>query len=137
MALLIDTNVVSYLMRGSSLGIEYGQLVAGHMTAVSVMTVAELYYGAAKAKWGAKRMRQLEQALRCFVLLPDDRETAQAYAAVAVERESAGRPITCADALVAACAVRYGIPLVTHNARDFAGISGLKVITANAAAEPT
>jgi hypothetical protein len=29
---------------------------------------------------------------------------------------------------IAACAVRYGIPLVTHNRRHFEGIPGLEMI---------
>jgi predicted nucleic acid-binding protein len=40
-----------------------------------------------------------------------------------------GRPIQVADAWIAATALLYGIPLVTHNPADFAGVDGLRLIT--------
>ncbi len=33
------------------------------------------------------------------------------------------------DAWVAACALRHGYPLITHNAVDYAGVSGLTMIS--------
>lgn len=41
----------------------------------------------------------------------------------------AGRPIGIADAWVASTALRYRIPLLTNNPDDFAGVSGLTMIT--------
>jgi len=51
---------------------------------------------------------------------------------VRVERRKQGRPISVQDAWVAACALRYGCSLLTHNAADFAGITGLTVTTVDA-----
>lgn len=45
------------------------------------------------------------------------------------ERE--GRPISVADAWVAACALRFGAPLVTHNRKDFEAVSDLQSISEN------
>ena len=33
------------------------------------------------------------------------------------------------DAWIAACAVRHAVPLVTHNAKDFEGITSSDIIT--------
>jgi predicted nucleic acid-binding protein len=41
-----------------------------------------------------------------------------------------GRPIECADAWIATTALLYEVPLVTSNARDFAGVNRLVVIGA-------
>jgi predicted nucleic acid-binding protein len=41
-----------------------------------------------------------------------------------------GRPIQTADAWIAATALHLGVPLVTHNPADYAGVSGLTVLTA-------
>jgi predicted nucleic acid-binding protein len=41
-----------------------------------------------------------------------------------------GRPITFADAWIAAAAMQLNLPLVTHNARDYEGIERLVVVTA-------
>jgi tRNA(fMet)-specific endonuclease VapC len=40
-----------------------------------------------------------------------------------------GRRIETSDCWIAATAVRHALPLVTHNAGDFADIPELKVIT--------
>lgn len=69
--------------------------------------------------------------LRNYVVVPYDHEIARSYARVAAERKRAGKPISLHDAWIAACAVRHGVPLVTHNARDFADISALALITEN------
>jgi len=58
-----------------------------------------------------------------------DPPTAEAWARICVERLRAGRPISCGDCWIAACAVRHEIPLVTHNARHYAGIKGLRIVT--------
>lgn len=70
--------------------------------------------------------------LRNFLVVPYDHEISKSYARVLVERQSRGRPISFNDAWIAACAVRHSVSLVTHNAKDFEGISGLDLITEDA-----
>ncbi|NLV44315.1 MAG: type II toxin-antitoxin system VapC family toxin [Candidatus Hydrogenedentes bacterium] len=130
--LLVDTNIVSYVMKDHPLARAYVKHLEGHLLAISFITVGELYYGAEKGRWGEKNRKQLETTLRNFVVLPYDHEIARCYARLVAERERIGRPISFNDAWIAACAVRHGIPLVTHNAKDFADISSLKVITETA-----
>lgn len=126
---LIDTNVVSYVMKGGRLGEAYTPHLLGKIVSISFITVGELYYGAEKAQWGTRRRRQLEHALRNFVIIPYDHEMAKRFGIILAERERKGSPMSCADAWIAACAVRHGLPLVTHNRRDFLGISGLEVLS--------
>ncbi len=126
---LLDTNIVSYLMRGNREAKAYSRHVENRLLAISFITVGELYFGAEQAKWGDTKRRALEATLRQFVVVPYDKETAACYGRLVAERQRGGRPISLNDAWIAACAVRFGIPLVTHNARDFSGISDLQVIT--------
>ena len=70
--ILVDTDAVSYLFRGDTRA-EYFRPYFLHRTlAVSFMTVAELYYGAYKARWGTNRIVQLENHLRNYVVVPYD-----------------------------------------------------------------
>lgn len=126
---IVDTNVVSYLMRGGSLARRYRPHLQGRLSAIAFVTVGELYFGAEKAEWGAKRRQDLETTLRSFIVVPYDQEVARCYARLLARRQRDGRPISPNDAWIAACAVRHGIPLVTHNARDFRGVESLELIT--------
>jgi predicted nucleic acid-binding protein len=63
------------------------------------------------------------------VVIPYDHEIARCYGRLVVERKRGGNPISLNDAWIAACTVRPGIPLITHNARHFIGINGLSIIT--------
>ncbi|MGH9782874.1 MAG: PIN domain-containing protein, partial [Terriglobia bacterium] len=46
---ILDTNIVSYLMRNHSLAQKYRRHLEGHTLAISFMTVGELYEGAFRA----------------------------------------------------------------------------------------
>jgi len=128
-ALMVDTNVVSYVMRGDTRAKLYLPHLQGKLLSISFITVGEMFYGAKKKRWGEKKRRQLETTLRNFVVIPYDNEIAWCYARVVTERERKGRPIDLHDAWIAACALRHGVSLVTHNAPDFEEITGLQVIT--------
>jgi predicted nucleic acid-binding protein len=129
-SLVVDTNVVSYLLRGGPLCDLYVADLHGNRLCVSFVTVAELRFGALNKKWGERRMRDLAQALRGYVVLGFDDDTAWRWAEIAAHERSAGRNRDYhGDWWIAACALRHGLPLVTHNPRDFAGIPRLQVIT--------
>jgi tRNA(fMet)-specific endonuclease VapC len=126
---LLDTNVVSYLMRGGELARRYLPHLDNKLAAISFITVGELYFGAEKRGWGELKRRSLEATLRRFVVIPYDAEIARHYGRALAERQRIGRPIETNDAWIAACASRHAIPLVTHNAGDFRDITSLDIIS--------
>lgn len=109
----------------------YAPHVQNRLLAITFVTVGELYFGAEKGKWGEQKRRELEAALRNFVVIPYDHEIARCYGRLVAERQRIGKPIAPNDARIAACAVRHGVSLVTHNAKDFEDITGLRTITEN------
>lgn len=126
---ILDTNIVSYLMRGGQLAQDYDPHIQTRLLSIAFFTLGELYFGAEKAKWGKKRRTQLETTLRNYVVIPYDHEIARCYGRLVAYRELVGRRIASNDAWIAACAVRHNIPLITHNARHFRGTPGLDIIT--------
>ncbi len=126
---ILDTNVVSYLMRGGDMAEAYRRHVRGRLLAVSFVTVGELYSGAESANWGGGRRTELEDLLDELIVVPYDHEVARVYGRVMAGGRTAGRPTSSNDAWIGACALRHGTPLVTHNARHFRGIPGLELIT--------
>ena len=127
--IILDTNIVSYLMKGEALAELYKPHVQNCLLAISFITVGELYFGAEKGNWGENRWKRLEAKLRSFVIIPYDHEIARCYGRLVAERQRAGKQIAPNDAWIAACTVRHGVPLVTHNAKDFEGITALQVVT--------
>jgi predicted nucleic acid-binding protein len=71
----------------------------------------------------------MEQHLHRFVLYPFDRSLCWRWAEVTDSARRNGRPIQTADAWIAATALLAGVPLVTHNPADYAGVSGLIVLS--------
>ena len=128
---ILDTNIISYTMKGGRLAKIYEPFLQGRLLVTTFITVGELYFGAEKDNWGERRKEELETRLRKFVIIPYDNEVARCYGRLVAEREKNGRSISENDAWIAACAVRHGIVLVTHNAKDFEGITGLTVLTAS------
>ena len=127
--LLLDTNVVSFLLKKDSRASAYAPHLENHRLALSFMTVAELFQWAAERRWGAERTSQLEASLRGFVVLPFDIVLCKLWAEVRARCRAQGRPISPQDAWIAATALEYRIPLVTHNPSDFAAIGELELIT--------
>ena len=124
---VLDTNVVSFLMKQKPLRKLYRRHLVGHRPVVSFMTVAELLEGADRAHWGSDKRQELERTLNSFLLVHSIRQLCEIWAQVRTERRR--QPIATDDAWIAATALAYECPLVTHNPEDFRGISGLTIIS--------
>lgn len=124
---LLDTNIVSYLFKGHSLAALYLPHLRGHTVAISFMTVAELYEWGFRARWGRPRFLRLEALLQGYLVIPSSPDLCRRWGEVRYERRS--QPISVGDGWIAATALVNGLPLITHDAGDFAGLAGLTIIT--------
>jgi tRNA(fMet)-specific endonuclease VapC len=128
-SVLLDTDVFSLFFRRDSRSVQYDNDVRGKVRCLSFASVAELRFGALAGGWKEQRIQQLEAAIDRTVILPGDNETTRQWAIVRAARQRVGRPIASEDCWIAATALRYGIPLVTHNGRDYETIENLKLIS--------
>jgi len=101
---------------------------------ISAITLAELSVGPHVAHDDAERgarQQHLQQAEADFDVLPFDGDCARAFGGVAAALRATGRkPAARAyDALIAASAIAYAVPLYTCNPGDFAGIPRLELRT--------
>lgn len=127
--LLLDTNIVSilfkpdHLLHRQSFGI-----AAGHQWFISFMTRGELLLWPKVNQWGLTRRVELTRHIDlCTTLFPDE-GTCVVWADIMAESRVAGRPMTVADAWVAAAARQWDVPLVTADYRDFEHLDGLTLI---------
>lgn len=100
--------------------------------AISAVTLAELSVGphvTSDAVVQAQRQLVLQVAEASFDPLPFDAACARRFALVASALRKDGRKSRARafDALIAATALAYDLPLYTRNAQDFAGITDLVV----------
>ncbi len=124
---MLDTNIVSDLIRNPA-----GKAAARLRTigdaglAVSIITAAELRFGAAKS--GSPRLlSRIEAILNALDVLPFDVAADAEYASIRVELEASGQPIGPNDLLIAAHARSLGTTIVTANAAEFSRVRGLAV----------
>jgi predicted nucleic acid-binding protein len=127
--IVVDTDVVSFLYKGDTRGDFYRSHLEGRLAIISAQTRAELELWALARNWSRRRKDALRVHLKNFVMDSVDEAVCLRWAAVVDGAKRRGRPISNADAWVAATALAYGVPLVTHNASDFVAVAGLKVIS--------
>jgi predicted nucleic acid-binding protein len=125
---VVDTDVVSYLLRGDTRAAPFRPYLIDRLLAISFMTVAELDRWALQRRWGPAHLERLAAFLEQFVIVLADRALCHTWAEVMDGARRRGRPIGTADAWIAATAVARGVPLVTNNRRDYAGGAALDIL---------
>jgi predicted nucleic acid-binding protein len=128
---IVDTDVVSFYVKADTRAKLYDDHLRRTDAAISFMTLAELEQWMLQHGWGAQRKRHLEQEISRYAVLAFDRDLCRWWATVRVECRKAGRSIDVGDAWIAATALLYDAPLLTHNPNDYAGVPGLTVLSAN------
>lgn len=129
---VVDTNVVSYIIKRDTRAAEYEALLLEFPDALlSFQTMAEIEFGMDRALWGPARRSSTRRFLGRFEVMYPDPQLCRLWAQIRAFREGIGRTLHPAVAWIAALAVDLGCPVLTHNARDFFDIPGLPVITAS------
>lgn len=133
--IVLDTNVLSELARkeGNQAVIAWVERHEPRELWITSTTASELVLGIRSMPAGRRRdtMESLNHRLLAAfydATLSFETNAATAYGTVVAERKSRGRPITRADAQIAASCLVNNATLATRNTRDFEGIPGLEVI---------
>lgn len=94
---------------------------------ISVITLAELEYGASKSGYPTKNRAALEQFISPLNVAPFDKQATASYGKIRALLEKRGTPIGAMDLLIAAHALSLGVRLVTNNVKEFKRVPGLRV----------
>jgi len=124
--IVLDTDVVSFLFKADSRAQLYLPHLDNRQWFISFMTEAELEQWALLANWSEKRIEWLRLFLGRFAIVPSSHDLVLKWAEAMVAARRNGRRIETADAWVAATALLYDAPLLTHNKADYLGVPGLR-----------
>jgi toxin FitB len=124
--IILDTNVVSELMRPSPAPVVLGWLheQAGAELFTTAITAAEVRYGIARLPAGRRKNDLVRVANEVFAAFPDqvlpfDLKAAATYAELVAHCERIGSPIDGFDGQIAAICHVHGALLATRNIKDF------------------
>ena len=124
---LLDTNTCVYAIKREPEILRRLQDRSPEDFGVSTITLAELWFGAAKSSRPQATRESVDSFLKPFEILGFDARAAGEYAEIRLQLEKEGRPIGERDLLIAAIARSRRLRVVTHNSREFARVAGLKV----------
>lgn len=127
--LITDTNIVSYIFKKDTRGDWYKPYLEGKIAVIAAQTLAELELLPLQNNWSVKRHNELRENLKNYTFIEANEEICLKWAEIRYAAKISGKPVSIADAWVAATALAYSIPLVTHNYKDFKDISNLQIIS--------
>ncbi|MBW1787239.1 MAG: type II toxin-antitoxin system VapC family toxin [Deltaproteobacteria bacterium] len=127
MIYLLDTNIVSYWMRGDEEIIGKIRRRKPSELSLSTITLAEIYYGIEKSPIKKKERRiKIERIHSQLEVYPFEETAAQKYAVIRTRLEKQGAVISERDLQIASIAMANKLIVVTHNVKEFSRIVHLK-----------
>lgn len=125
---LLDTNTVSYWMRGDQPIVERIRSHSPKDLSIAAITLAEIYYGIEKSLSKKKERRaKIEQIRSMLEVHPFDETAAGEYGIIRAQLEKNGIVISEGDLQIASIARAKGLCVVTHNTREYNRVERLKV----------
>ena len=123
---LIDSSTcVSILRNRLPRAVERVRASPVEQLAISSISIAELYHGAAKSADSQREIRKIQNLLTLIRPVDFGSDASVAYGFVRSVLEQKGQLIGPLDMLIAAHALAVSATLVTHNTREYRRVPGL------------
>lgn len=125
---LLDTNIVSYWMRGHRPLLIRIKSHSPKDLSISAITLAEIYYGIEKSPAKKKERRiKIERIRSILEVHPFDEAAAGKYGIIRAQLEKKGVVISQRDLQIASIAASKGLWVITHNVKEFNRVENLKL----------
>ncbi len=125
MKVVLDTNTCIYALKLRGGVAERLREHSPDEIKVTIITVAELWFGARKSVRPQATRNEIDAFLGPLEILPFDRAAADAYAEIRLTLERSGRPIGERDLLIASIAQAHNLAVITHNVSEFGRVPHL------------
>ena len=126
MIYLLDTNIISYWMRGDEDLINKIRRHRPSDLSICTITLAEIYYGIEKSPVKKKERRnKIESICSQLEIYPFDVLAARRYSMIRPQLEKDGIMISERDLQIASIAMANKLIVVTHNVKEFKRIVNL------------
>jgi tRNA(fMet)-specific endonuclease VapC len=123
---LLDTNIVSHLVRGHRTVDRHLIQAPFSSLCISAISEGEVLFGLASVPHAVQLQQTVHEFLVRIEVLPWEREAAQRYGALRAELQRTGRVFGALDMLIAAHAQAASAVLVTND-RAFRHVPGLVI----------
>ena len=128
MIYLLDTNTISYWMRGDQKIINKIRSHKPSDLSICTITLAEIYYGIEKSPVKRKERRnKIELICSQLEIYPFDDLAARKYSMIRTQLEKDGIVISERDLQIASIAMANKLIVVTHNVKEFKRVVNLEV----------
>lgn len=127
MSHLLDTDICIYWLKGRPEVKERLQVVGLDRVAISVITVAELYFGAYNSARVDENLTRACTFAKQITVLPLDDAVLAAFGRLKAELRRQGQPLPDFDLLIAATALAQERILVTNNVRHYKRIPDVQL----------
>lgn len=125
---LLDSNICIFLIRNKTLLLrERIKMYSPSLLHLSVITVAELEYGAAKSKTPVKEHQAVLDFVSPFKIIDFKPNDAENFGLIRAYLEKKGTPIGPYDMEIAAQAMTNNLIVVTNNVGEFERVPWIKV----------
>ena len=125
---LLDTNIISYWMRGDSSVIQRIKTYTPSDLFLSTITLAEILYGIEKSPVKKEeRGEKIHRIMSVLGICSFDEAAAGEYAVIRAQLEREGGAISERDAQIASIAKANRLTVATHNVKEFCRVDQLKV----------
>lgn len=125
---MLDTNICIYIMknRPPTLLEKFQQFEVGDLF-ISMITLAELHYGALLSNNSTKALNNLKEFIKLVPAMEMTKDTAKFYAEIRADLKTKGTPIGNNDLWIAAHCLSLDATLVSNTTKEFVRVSGLKL----------
>ena len=125
---LLDTNIISYWMRGDQSLMDKIKSHSPSELSLSTITLAEIFYGIEKSPTKKKERRtKINRICSQLAIHPFDEPAAEKYGSIRAKLEREGLIISERDLQIASIAMANRLSIVTHNTKEFNRIKDLTV----------